>query len=186
MHDPRPIIVVPKSSQVSNMVEAAELAIEPRAQRVGIVMILPRSIQPADLMVSGVFWPRLLRLAGVQRVAVVLGVEAWVIAKPVFAACQAKMREQGIEIIYFHEGHLESDSIQAWFDRRRPRRRVTTDMLVKLAERYTARSDTRSAGFALKIAEAQAQAEPVETAATAQMSATAIAKLERSAAATAV
>jgi hypothetical protein len=98
MHDPRPIIVVPKSTQVSQMIEAGELGIEPRAQRVGVVIIAPRSIQPSDLMVSCVFWPRPLRVAGVARVAVVLAVEAYVAAQPVLAACKCQLREQGIEV----------------------------------------------------------------------------------------
>lgn len=156
----KPIIVVPKSSQVSQMLDAVALSIEPRAQRSGVIVIAPRTMKPADLMVSCHFWPRALRDAGVRRVAVVLGVESYVQGRPVLMACKTRFHELGITVEYFHEAHLESDQIRAWFESRRPRKRVSTDTLVKLAERYTARGDVRAAQHALRIAEAAATQEP--------------------------
>jgi len=158
--DMKPIIVVPKSFQVTHMIEAAPLSIEPRAQRVGIIVIMPRGMRPADLMVACHFWPSTLREAGVKRVAVVLDVEAYVLAKGIFESCRFKMREQRIEIEYFHEAHFESDQIRAWFEGRRPRRHVSTDVFVRLSERYASRGDMRAAAHALRLAEA-ASAESV-------------------------
>lgn len=152
--DMKPVIVVPKSFQVTHMIEAAPLSIEPRAQRVGIIVIMPRGMRPADLMVACHFWPRTLREGGVKRVAIVLDVEAYVLAKGIFEGCRFKMREQGIEIEYFHEAHFESDQIRAWFEGRRPRRRVSTDVFVRLSERYASRGDMRAASHALRLAEA--------------------------------
>ena len=156
MSDMKPLIYVPKSSQVSQMVEAAPLSIEPRAQRVGVAIIAPRVLRPADLMVACHFWPKALREANVSRVAVVLGVESYVTAQPIVAACKCRMHEQGITVEYFHEAHLESDQLRAWFEQRQPKRRVTSDTLVKLSQRYAARGDIRAAQYALRIAEAAA------------------------------
>jgi len=57
----KPLVVVPKSPQVAQMIEAAPLSVEPRAQRVGIVVIAPGTLRPADLMVACHFWPKELR-----------------------------------------------------------------------------------------------------------------------------
>src|SRR5690606_3704730 len=92
------------------------------------------------------------------------GVEAYVIAEPVLGGCVRRMKEQGIALAYFHEGHLDTDQIRAWFEQRPPRRRVTTDMMVKLGERYMARGDHRAASHALRIAEATADLREPETA----------------------
>lgn len=158
MYEMKPLTVVPRSAQVSQMLDATLLSIEPRAQRVGVAVIAPRTLKPAELMVAGHFWPRVLGGAKVTRLAIVLGVESFIEARPIVAGCKWKFRDHGIELECFHEGHLESDQIRAWFEQRKPRRRVTTDTLVKLAERYTARGDVRAAQCALRIAESAAAA----------------------------
>lgn len=149
----KPVLVIPKSAQVSQMLETEPLSIEPRAQRIGIVVVAPRTLRPADLMVACHFWPKVLRPAGVSRVAVVLGLETYLNAEPILRGCQRRMKEQGVIVEYFHEAHLESDQIDAWFEQRRPRRRVTTDALMRLSERYAARGDIRTACHAVRLAE---------------------------------
>lgn len=158
MNDSKPHVYVPRSNEVSRMIEVEPLSIRPRAQRVGIVLIAPRTIQPAQLMTACVFWPKQLHLAGVSRVAVLLGVEAYLAAKPIVASCQHRMYEQRMSVEYFHEGHLESDQITAWFEQRKPRRRVTTDAMMKLSERYAERGDVRAARQAARLAEVVATA----------------------------
>jgi hypothetical protein len=153
MNASKPLIIVPKSTHVREMIEVAHLSLEPRAQRVGIVIIAPRTLRPADLMVSCMFWPKQLRGAGVTRVAVVLPVEAYVAAEPLLRACSRRMRDEGIAIAYFHEGHFESDQIKAWFEQRRPRRRVTTEVLVQLSDRYAERGNVVAATQAARLAE---------------------------------
>ena len=148
----KPLVVVPKSSHVREMIEVAPLSIEPRAQRVGIWVIAPRTLRPADLMVSCMLWPKRLRAAGVKRVAVVLPVEAYVAAEPVLGACVWRMRDAGIAVAYFHEGHFESDQIKAWFEQRRPRRRVTSDSLITLSERYAERGNVVAATLSVRLA----------------------------------
>ena len=155
----KPLVIVPKSPQVAQMLHGHALSLEPRAQRAGIVVIAPRNMKPADLMVACHFWPPVLCESRVSRIAVVLAVEAYVQGKGVLMACKSKLFEHGITIEYFHEGHLDSDQIRAWFENRKPRKRVSTDTLVKLAERYTARGDIRAAQHALRIAEAAMTAE---------------------------
>lgn len=156
MQDSRPVVIVPKSPQVSRMLEAEPLLLSSRAQHVGIVVIAPRTTKPADLMVACHFWPKHLKQAGVARVAVVLAVEAYVTCQLLLPVCDFKMAEQGVSVAYFHEGHLESDQIHAWFEQRRARRRVTSDALIRLSERYAERGDVRSACHAVRLAEAVA------------------------------
>jgi hypothetical protein len=156
----RPLVVVPPSRQVSEMIEVARLAIEPRAQRIGILLVAPRTMRPAGLMAASCVWPAALARAGVTRVAVVLPVEAFVVARPVLRGCVWRMKEQGVEVAYFHEGQLGGDDVHAWFARRATRRRVSTDSLMQLRGRYLERDDARSAHFVLELAEAGVAREP--------------------------
>ncbi len=152
--DSKPVVYVPRSNEVSRMIDVEALSITPRAQRVGVCLIAPRMIRPAELMASCAYWPKQLATAGVARIVVLLSAEAFVQARPVLAACRCRMAEYGVDVEYFHEGHLESDQIAAWFEQRKPRRRVTTDSLIKLSERYAARGDVRAATHAVRLAEA--------------------------------
>lgn len=151
--DSKPVVYVPRSNQVARMIEVEALSIMPRAQRVGVCLIAPRAIRPAELMASCMFWPKQLAAAGVRRVAVVLGTEAYVWARPVLASCRCRMGQHRVAVEYFHEGHLESDQIAAWFEERKPRRRVTSDSLIKLSQRYAERGDVRAATNAARLAE---------------------------------
>lgn len=151
--DSKPVVYVPRSNEVSRMIEVEALCITPRAQRVGLCLIAPRMIRPAELMASCMFWPKQLAACGVKRACVVLSAEAFLLARPMLASCRSRMAEHGIAIEYFHEGHLESDQIAAWFEQRKPRRRVTSDSLVKLGQRYAERGDVRAATHALRLAE---------------------------------
>jgi hypothetical protein len=156
--DSKPVVYVPRSNEVSRMIEVEALSITPRAQRVGLCLIAPRTIRPAELMASCMFWPKQLATAGVKRVCVVLSAEAYIMAHPMLASCRSRMAEYGIAIEYFHEGHLESDQILAWFEERKPRRRVTSDSLIKLSQRYAERGDVRAANHAVRLAELAAAA----------------------------
>jgi hypothetical protein len=107
-------------------------------------------------MTAAHLWPVQLARAGVRRFAVLLGVDAYVQARPLLRGCEYKLAEHAIEGAFFHEAHLESDEIRAFFEHRRPRRRVTSDALIKLSHRYALRGDTKSAAAARRLAEAVA------------------------------
>lgn len=151
----RPQLVIPRSPKITTALDAASLA-SSRAREVGILVLMPRRTTAADLFAACFFWPRTLAKAGVPRVGVVLHVEAYVRAEVLLPDCRQRMNDLGVTIRYFHEGHLESDQIHAWFEQRRPRRRVTSDALIKLANRYAIRGDARSARHARELAEAAA------------------------------
>lgn len=154
--DKKPLLLLPRASHVAAMLDVELLMSTPRAQRVGVIVILPRHVRPVDVMAGAHLWPSTLRHAGVSRLAVILGVEAYVLARALVPGCQHKLHEGGIDAAYFHEGHLESDQIPAFFEARKPRRRVTTDALIKLSQRYALRGDIRSATHARRLAEAVA------------------------------
>jgi hypothetical protein len=154
--DSKPLLVIPNTSTVAAMLDIELLVSTPRAQRVGVVVIPPRHMRPADVMAAAHLWPATLRRAGVSRLAVILGVEAYVLARAIVPGCQHKLHESGVDSAYFHEGHLESDQIRAFFEARKPRRRVTTDALIKLSHRYALRGDIRSATHARRLAESVA------------------------------
>jgi hypothetical protein len=151
--DAKPLLVIPSASNVGAMLDLELLLSTPRAQRIGVVVIPPRHMRPADVMAATHLWPSTLRRAGVSRLAVILGVEAYICARAILPGCQHKLHDGGIESAYFHEGHLESDQIRAFFESRKPRRRVTTDALIKLSQRYALRGDIRSATHARRLAE---------------------------------
>jgi hypothetical protein len=154
--DAKPLLVIPAASNVAAMLDRDVLVSTSRAQRIGVVVIPPRHMRPADVMAAAHLWPSTLRPAGVSRLAVILGVEAYVNARAIVPGCQHKLHEAGIAAAYFHEGHLESDQIRAFFEARKPRRRVTTDALIKLSQRYALRGDIRSATHARRLAESVA------------------------------
>ena len=154
--DAKPLLVIPRMSQVSAMLDLELLVSTPRAQRTGVIVIAPRHVRPADVMAAAHLWPSTLRLAGVSRLAVILGVEAYSLARAIIPGCQHKLNDAGIEAAFFHEGHLESDQICAFFEARKPRRRVTADALIKLSQRYALRGDIRSATHARRLAESVA------------------------------
>jgi hypothetical protein len=152
----RPLLVIPCSRVVAHMLDAAPLAASARARDIGIVVLMPRHTHASDLFAACFFWPKILNEAGVARVAVVLHVEAYARAEPLLPNSRQRMKDLGVAVRYFHEGHLESDQIRAWFEQRRPRRRVTSDTLIKLSHRYAIRGDFRSARHARQLAEAAA------------------------------
>lgn len=154
--DAKPLLVIPRSSHIAGMLDLELLVSTSRAQRTGVVVIAPRHLRPADVMAAAHLWPATLRLAGVSRLAVLLGVEAFNLARAILPGCQHKLHDAGIQAAYFHEGHLESDQICAFFEARTPRRRVTTDSLIKLSQRYALRGDIRSATHARRLAESAA------------------------------
>jgi len=155
MTDNKPLLVVPKSSNLARAFDddLASIRISGRARRNGLVVVAPRETQPNALMAACATWPATLRPLGVKRVAVVLSVEAYATAEPVLRACVRCLKANGIAVAYFHEGHLESDHIAAWFEQRKARRRITSDSMVKLSERYAERGDARAAYHAIVIAE---------------------------------
>jgi hypothetical protein len=154
--DAKPLLVIPNTSHVAAMLDIELLVSTPRAQRIGVVVIPPRHLRAADVMAAAHLWPPTLSRAGVSRIAVILGVEAYVLARAILPGCQYKLHESRIDAAYFHEGHLESDQICAFFETRKPRRRVTSDSLIKLSQRYALRGDIRSATHARRLAESAA------------------------------
>jgi hypothetical protein len=155
MTDHKPLLVVPGSPDLARAFDGdlASLCVSGRARRNGIVVIAPRDTQPNALMAACQVWPALLRAARVRRVAVVLGVQAYAIAEPLLRACARCLKAHGVAVAYFHEGHLESDCIAAWFEQRKARRRITSDSMVKLSERYAERGDAKAAFHAIVLAE---------------------------------
>ena len=155
MSDYKPLLVVPRTTNLARVFDDDFESIRgaDRASRNGIVVIAPRETQPSALMGSSHLWPPVLRALGVARVAVVLSVQAYVAAEAWLRACTRCLKAHGIVVAYFHEGHLDGDHIAAWFEQRKARRRVTTDSMIKLSERYAARGDARAAYHAIVIAE---------------------------------
>lgn len=163
--DSKPLLVIPTTTEIAAMIDIDRLVAAPRAQKTGVVVIAPRRWRPADVMTAAHVWPAQLARAGVRRFALLLGVDAYVQARPLLRGCEYKLVEHAVESAFFHEGHLESDEIRAFFERRRTRRRVTTDALIKLSHRYALRGDMKSAASARRLAEAAASHEPEQRAA---------------------
>jgi hypothetical protein len=154
MTDLKPLLVVPKTNLAHAFDDDLEsIRVSQCAQRSGIVVIAPRETQPNALMASSHFWPPVLHAVGVTRVAVVLSVQAFVRAEPLLRACMRCLKAHRITVTYFHEGHLDGDHIAAWFEQRKVRRRLTSDSMIKLSERYAQRGDRRAALHAIMIAE---------------------------------
>lgn len=151
----RPLLVVPKTTNLAQAFDddAAAIRVSERALRAGLVVLAPRDTAPHAVMVSCQMWPFVLRSLGVTRVALVLGVQTYMLAEPLLRTCMRYMEAFELTIGYFHEGHLDSDQIRAWFEHRRARRRLTTDSMIKLSERYILRGDVRGAYHAIEIAE---------------------------------
>lgn len=152
----KPLLVIPASTEIATMLDVERLVTAPRAQKSGVIVIAPRRWTPVDMMTAAHAWPAPLARAGVTRLAILLGVDAYIQARAVVRGAELKLAEYAIDAAVFHEGHLESDQIRAFFERRRPRRRVTTDALIKLSHRYALRGDTKSAASARRLAEAAA------------------------------
>jgi hypothetical protein len=155
MTDYKPLLVVPRTNNLTRAFDDDLESIRgsDRAQRNGIVVIAPRDTQPNALMASSHLWPQVLRAIGVSRVAVVLSVQAYASAAQLLTGCVRCLQAHGIAVTYFHEGHLDGDQIAAWFEQRKARRRVTSDSMIKLSERYAERGDARAAYHAIVIAE---------------------------------
>jgi hypothetical protein len=155
MADHKPLLVVPRTTNLSRAfdddLECVRLS--QRARRNGIVVIAPRETQPNALLASSHLWPAVLSMLGVTRIAVVLSVQAYAAAEPLLRACTRCLNAHAITVAYFHEGHLDGDQIAAWFEQRKARRRVTSDSMIKLSERYAERGDARAAYHAIVIAE---------------------------------
>jgi hypothetical protein len=153
--DLKPLLVVPSSPNLARAFDddLATIRISGRARRNGVVVIAPRETQPNALMAACRLWPAVLRDARVRRVAVVLSVEAYAVAEPLLRACVRCLKAHGVAVAYFHEGYLESDAIAAWFEQRKVRRRITSDSMIKLSERYAERGDARAAYHAIVLAE---------------------------------
>jgi hypothetical protein len=155
MTDLKPLLVVPSSTKLARAFDddLATIRISGRARRNGVIVIAARETQPNELMAACQLWPAVLREAGVKRVAVVLSVQAYATAEPLLRACMRCLKARGIAVAYFHEGHLDSDAIAAWFEQRKSRRRITSDSMIKLSERYAERGDARAAYHAIVLAE---------------------------------
>ena len=151
----RPFLVVPRTTNLAQAFDddAGAIRVSERALRTGLIVLAPREASPAALMVSCQMWPFVLRTLGVSRVAVVLSVKTYMVAEPLLRTCTRWMKAHKLVVAYFHEGHLESDHIRAWFEHRPARKRLTTDAMIKLSERYIERGDVRGAYHAVEIAE---------------------------------
>ena len=155
MTDHKPLLVVPRTMNLTRAFDddLESIRVSQRARRNGIVVIAPRETQPNALMAASHLWPPVLRAMGVTRVAVVLSVQAYAAAARLLRSCTRCLKAHGIAVTYFHEGHLEGDHIAAWFEQRKARRRLTSDSMIKLSERYAERGDARAAYHAIVIAE---------------------------------
>lgn len=155
MTDHKPLLVVPATTNLARAFDddLESLRVSDRASRNGVVVIAPRETQPHELMAACRLWPAVLGELGITRVAVVLSVQAYGMAEPLLRACVRCLKASGIAVAYFHEGHLESDHIAAWFEQRKARRRITSDSMIRLSERYAQRGDARAAYHAIVIAE---------------------------------
>jgi hypothetical protein len=154
----RPLLVVPGSPDFARVFDRdiARIRASKDAREAGIVVLMPRDIQPSTLMFAAYMWPQVLRDTGVTRIAVVLGIAAYATAQPLLGGCVRRMADGKIHVEFFHEAHVETGALAAWNERRLPRKRVTTDQLVRVCERYAERGDLRSAMLALKVAEESA------------------------------
>jgi hypothetical protein len=154
----RPLLVVPASPDFARVFDRdiARIRASKDAREAGIVVLMPRDIQPSTLMFAAYMWPQVLRDTGVTRIAVVLGIAAYATAQPLLGGCVRRMADGKIHVEFFHEAHVETGALAAWNERRLPRKRVTTDQLVRVCERYAERGDLRSAMLALKLAEESA------------------------------
>jgi hypothetical protein len=157
----RPLLVVPSSPDFARVFDRDIERIRNNVQvrEAGIVVLMPRDIQPSTLMFAAYMWPQVLRGTGVTRIAVVLGIAAYTTAQPLLCGCARRMADGKIHVEFFHEAHVESGALFAWTERRTARKRVTTDQLVRVCERYAERGDLRSAMLALKLAEENADLE---------------------------
>lgn len=155
MTDNKPLLVVPRTTNIARAFDDDSdfIRFSQRARRNGIAVIAPRETTPNAIMASTQLWPPVLGELGVTRVAVVLSVQAFALAEPLLRGCARCLKAHGIAVAYFHEGHLESDHIAAWFEQRKARRRVTSDSMIKLSERYAEQGDARAAYHAIVIAE---------------------------------
>jgi hypothetical protein len=121
--------------------------------RNGILVIAPRVIDPGTLVVASHLWPLVLSSLRVRRAAILLSVQTYMTAEPVLRNCSRLMKARGLAFAFFHEGHLASDMIVAWFERRKPRNPLTSATMLALGEHYQARGDSRGAFHAREIAE---------------------------------
>ena len=151
----RPLLVVPSSPDFARVFDRdiARIRANNNARDIGVVVLMPRSVQPSTLMFAAYMWPQVLRDTGITRIAVVLGIAAYATAQPLLSGCVRRMADGKIHVDFFHEAHVEAGALLAWSERRLPRKRVTTDQLVRICERYAERGDLRSAMLALKLAE---------------------------------
>jgi hypothetical protein len=161
---PQPFIVVPGSPDFAHIFDRdiVRIRASKRAREVGIVVLMPRSVHPSTLMFAAYMWPQVLKGTGISRVAVALGIAAYATAQPLLGGCARRMLDGGIRVEFFHEGHVEAGAIAAWAERRVRRKRVTTDQLVRICERYAERGDLKSAMLALQIAEESAAIDTVD------------------------
>jgi hypothetical protein len=157
----RPLVVVPSCPDFARVFDGDLERIRKSdiARDVGVIVLMPRDVQPTTLMFAAYMWPQVLRGTGVTRIAVVLGIAAYATAQPLLSGCVRRMADGKIHVEFFHEAHVESGALLAWAEHRAPRKRVTTDQLVRVCERYADRGDLRSAMLALKIAEENADLE---------------------------
>lgn len=154
-----PFLVVPTTADFAHVFDKdlARIRVAQRARDVGVVVLMPRTVQPATLMFAAMMWPNVLRGTGVVRVAVVLHIGAFAQAKPLLGGCQRRLHAGDLHVEFFHEAQVESGALTAWAERARRRKRVTTDQLVKVCERYAERGDLHNAILALRLAEENAE-----------------------------
>lgn len=155
-------LVVPETTTLTEVFDrelVGHIRRDGRAVRNGVLVIMPKDVTPAQIMSAASAWSEaLFRQAYVTRIALVLGITAYSNAEPILPGCVQEAAAQRVQLTFFHEGHLETDAVRAWSDRRAARsRRVSTDALVKLAERYVDRGDVQGAIHAYRIAEENAK-----------------------------
>jgi hypothetical protein len=155
LRDRRPLVIVPKTTNLARAFDDDLLRIRRsvRAQQNGVLVIAPRALEPAAIVVACHLWPFVLRSLAIRRVGLVLGVQTYLMGEPVFARCMRCMRRYRVTFACFHEGQLDSDCIHAWFERRKSRWSPTSESMLALGERYVERGDQRGAFHAREIAD---------------------------------
>lgn len=154
-------LVVPSTTDVGQVFERElleHIRLDPRSRSAGVLVVMPNAVTPTHVLCAASLWSDTLRrCAQVNRVGIMLSIAAYSNAESILPRCVRAAAAQSVELTFFHEAQLETDVVRAWSERRAPRRkRVTTDMFVKLAERYMERNDAHSAQHALELAERSA------------------------------
>jgi hypothetical protein len=121
---------------------AERVRLTPDARRFGLMIVVSRPVSQVLLALAAEWWPSELRELDVPKVALIVGVDSWMESLGAHADLTRTFAVGGIDLTIFHEGHLATDEIVAWFERRPPRYPFGVAELERLRERLRERADT--------------------------------------------